>query len=113
MTKPYLPSRSLEIDETEWEDWMSMTDAQMDAESDRVNKEFSAFLKAMTPLQEYRYWRRYILTSIMENRRRLRTPSLCTIQIVTEMWRKSIKRSQISLVKWRTFRATGTFPGSD
>lgn len=113
MTRPYLPSRNIEIDEDDWERFQSLTDAQQDAEGERVNREFEAFLKAKSAIEEYRYWRRYILTSIMENRRRLRTPSLCTIEFVTDMWRKSIKRSQISLVKWRTFRATGIFPGSD
>lgn len=107
----YLPSRDSELDDAEWECVMSMSEAQIEAEWQSVNREYEAFLNSMSRLQEYRYWRRYILTSIMENRRRLRNPDLCQIEIIQQMWRESIKRSQISLSKHRHHLQTGTWPG--
>lgn len=110
--KPYLPNRDLAIDEVDWERYLSLSEAEADAECEAVNREFEAFLRAMTPLQEYRYWRRYILTSIMQNRRRLRDPKLARIEIIDQMWRESIKRSQHSLLKHRHHLRTGVWPGA-
>lgn len=112
MSEPYLPSRDNDPDDAEWEIFMSMSDAEIDAESERVQREFVAFLNAMTPLEQYRYWRNYVLTSIMTNRRRLRDPKLNTIDIISRMLRESIKRSQLSLVKQRHHLRTGVWPGS-
>ena len=113
MKKPYLTSPPREDDPEEWDRYMTMSEAELDAEIERVNREFETFLADKTPLQEYRFWRRYILVSIMENRRRLRDPSLNNIDVISEMWRKSIKRSQLSLLKQREFLKTGIYPGSD
>src|SRR6266550_8941880 len=101
MAKSYLPSPDREIDDAEWERVMSLSEAQIDAEWNAIDREYTAFLKSMSRLEEYRYWRRYILTSIMENRRRLRDPSISRIEIIDRMWRNSIKRSQRSLYKHR------------
>ena len=111
MVKPYLPSRDIEIDEVEWERYQSLSETQADAELEAANRQYAEFLNAMTPLQEYRYWRRYILTSIMENRRRLRNPNLARVAIIDQMWRESIKRSQHSLLKHRHHLRTGVWPG--
>lgn len=110
--KPYLPSRSIEIDEDDFAMFCEMTEEQTEAELKRANDDFAAMLDRMSPLQEYRYWRRYVLTSIMENRRRLRDPKTNHCEIINELWSTGIKKSQHSLLKWRTYRATGTFPGS-
>ena len=111
MVRPYLPSRDIEIDEDDFALFCEMTEEQVEAEGKRVNDDFAAMLNRMTPLQEYRYWRRYILTNIMENRRRLRDPKLARIEIIDQMWRKSIKRSQRSLLKHRQHLRTGIWPG--
>lgn len=111
MSKSYLPSRSTEIDEAEWDRWMTLSDAQMDAEVEAEDRKFTEFLDAMTPLQSYRYWRHFILTSIMENRRRLVDPKLARIAIVDQMFRDGIKRSQHSLLKHRHHLRTGIWPG--
>lgn len=84
---------------------------KMDAENEAVNRQFEEFQNAMTPIQSYRYWRRYILTSIMENRRRLRNPKLARIDVIDQMFRDSIKRSQHSLAKHRHHLRTGIWPG--
>lgn len=114
MTKPrpYLPSRDSEPDEVEWDIYMSMSDAEIEAEGERVNREFQEFHDAMTPLEQYRYWRRYVLTSIMTNRRRLRDPKLNTVEFISNLWRAGIKKSQLSLVKHRHHFKTGVWPGS-
>lgn len=109
--KPYLPSRDSHFDEAEWDRWMTLSEAEADREVAAADREYTDFLNAMTPLQEYRYWRRFVLTSIMENRRRLRNPALCQIEIITQMWRDGIKRSQQSLLKHRHHFQTGIWPG--
>ena len=109
--KPYLPSRDHELDEAEWDRWVALSEEQIQAEIDAANREFADFLNTMTPLQHYRYWRRYILTSIMENRRRLRDPALAHISIIDQMFRDGIKRSQRSLLKHRHQFRTGVWPG--
>lgn len=111
MAEPYLPSRDVDFDDTDWDRWMELTEEQANAEVEAADREFSEYLNSMTPLQSYRYWRRFLLTSIMENRRRLRNPALCQIDFVTQMWRDGIKRSQHSLLKHRHHLQTGTYPG--
>lgn len=109
--KPYLPSRESNFDEAEWDRFMELSEAEADREVAAADREYTDFLDAMTPLQSYRYWRRFVLTSIMENRRRLRNPALCQIEIITQMWRDSIKRSQHSLLKHRHHLRTSIWPG--
>lgn len=112
MSQPYLPNRDHEIDDAEWQRVMALSEAQIEAEWQAIDREYTEFLKAMTRMEEYRYWRRYILISIMENRRRLRNPNLARIEIIDQMWRESIKRSQRSLWKHRHHLRTGVWPGS-
>lgn len=109
--RPYLPSRGNEIDEAEWDRWMTLSESEAEAEVAAADREFDEFCKSMTPLQSYRFWRRYILISIMENRRRLRDPNLARIAIVDQMFREGIKRSQRSLLKQRHHFQTGFWPG--
>lgn len=61
--------------------------------------------------ESYRFWRRYVLTSILENRRRLRDQNLARIDCVDQMFRDGIKRSQRSLLKHRHHFQTGMWPG--
>lgn len=111
MTKPYLPSRDNEFDEAEWDRWMTLSESQAEAEVAAADREFTEFCNSMSPLQSYRYWRRFILTSIMENRRRLVNPELARIAIIDQMFRDGIKRSQHSLLKHRHYLKTGIWPG--
>lgn len=111
MAKPYLPSRDIEIDEDEFALFCEMTEEQADAELARANKDFANMLDRMTPLAKYRYWRHFILTSIMENRRRLRNPNLARVEIIDQLWREGIKKSQLSLLKHRHHLQTGVWPG--
>lgn len=111
MATPYLPSREIEIDEDEFALFCEMTEEQADAEVARADSDFEAMLARMTPLEEYRYWRRYVLTSIMENRRRLRNPNLARVEIIDQLWRDGIKQSQRSLLKHRHHLHTGIWPG--
>lgn len=111
MRKPYLPSRDTTLDEAEWDRWMKLSERQMEAEVEAEERKFTEFLNAMTPLQSYRYWRRFLLLSCMENRRRLRDPNLARIEIVDQMFRDSIKRSQHSMLKHRHHLRTGVWPG--
>ncbi len=90
---------------------MTLTEEQADAEVAAADREFADFLNGMTTLEHYRFWRRYILTSIMENRRRLVNPNLARIAIVDQMFRDGIKRSQHSLLKHRHHLRTGIWPG--
>lgn len=111
VARPYLPSRDSDLDDAEWDRWMSLSEAEADAEVAAADREFDAFLAAMSPLQSYRFWRRFVLTSIMENRRRLRDPKLARIECVDQMFRDGIKRSQRSLLKHRHHFLTGMWPG--
>jgi len=111
MAKPYLPSRDVEIDEDEFALFCEMTEEQVEAEGDRANKDFAAMLDRMTLLEEYRFWRRYILQNIIDNRRRLRNPNLARIEIIDQLWRDGIKKSQHSLLKHRHHLRTGVWPG--
>lgn len=109
--RPYLPSRNIDIDDAEWDRWMTLSESQAAAEVEAADREFDNFLAAMTPLQAYRFWRRYVLTSIMENRRRLVDPKLARIAIVDQMFRDGIKKSQRSLLKHRHHFQTRVWPG--
>lgn len=111
-SKTYLPSRDIEIDEDEFALFCELTEAQADAEVERVERDFFETIDRMTALQQYRYWRRYVLTSILENRRRLRYPTLTRIDVIDDLWRESIKRSQRSLLKHRHHLRTGVWPGT-
>lgn len=110
-TRPYLPSRGDEIDEAEWSRWMTLSESEAEAEVAAADRDFQKFCNSMSPLQSYRFWRRYVLISIMENRRRLRDPRLARIAIVDQMFREGIKRSQRSLLKHRHHFQTGQWPG--
>jgi hypothetical protein len=112
MQKPYLPSPDIKIDEDDFALFCEMTEEQSEAEVARVEKEFFDGIDRMTPLDQYRYWRRYVLTNIMTSRRRLRDPRLTRIDVIDEMWREGIKRSQKSLLKHRHHLQTGVWPGS-
>lgn len=93
------------------EEWMAMSDAEQDAALDREMAEYNRWRDSLSMAQQIDIDRRSALRRIMENRARLRRPELCTIEYVTNMWRDGIRRNQIRLVKIRTWRSTGVYPG--
>jgi|GEM_PF-4006157 len=112
MTDGYLPTPSIEIDQDEFDLFCELTEEQADAAVAREDKKFNDMLDRMTPLEQYRYWRRFILISIIANRRRLRDPSLARIEFIDQLWRDSIKKSQHNLLKHRHHLRTGVWPGA-
>lgn len=98
-------------DDVAMEEWMAMTEQQQDAALDREMDEYNRWYDRLTLRQKIRVDTRSAMRSIMENRRRLRTPELCTIEYVVGLWREGLRRSQIRLVKIRIWRSTGIYPG--
>lgn len=105
------PDDDMLSDDVAMEEWMSMTDAQQEAELAREMDKYNRWHDSLTLAQQILVARGSALRSIMENRRRLRTPELCTIEYVVGMWKDGIRRSQRRLVKIRTWRSTGIYPG--
>jgi hypothetical protein len=105
------PDDDMLSDDVAMEEWMSMTDAQQEAELDREMDKYNRWYDSLTLDQQIIVARGSALRSIMENRRRLRTPELCTIEYVVGMWKNCIRRSQMRLVKIRIWRSTGIYPG--
>jgi hypothetical protein len=98
-------------DDEAMERWMSMTEAQQDAELDCEMAKYNRWYDSLTVNQQIRVERGAALRRIMENRGRLRKPELCTIEYVVGMWKDGIRKNQLRLVKIRIWRATGVYPG--
>lgn len=98
-------------DDLDWKEWLELTDEQQEAILDREMAALQRKLDAMTIPQQVAHHRYFTLKAIRENRERLRDPKLRRIEIIDEMWRASIKRSQKRLLELRTWRTTGTYPG--
>lgn len=86
-------------------------DARLDAEISNLMRERESWLDSLPLARRVAYFRRSWLRNIRENRRRLRTPELCQMEIIAQMWRDSIRAGQLALVKLRVWRSTGTYPG--
>ena len=56
-------------DDLDWEEWMSMTDAQQDAVVERENRELARATDRMTPAQLYASMRRNWLENCLSWRR--------------------------------------------
>lgn len=98
-------------EDEDWDDWLDMTDAEKDAALERSMNEHERWYKGLTREQQIAYHRRSALRMIRDNRRRLRTPSLCTIEYVVGLWREGVRRNQRRLLKIREWRRTGVYPG--
>ena len=98
-------------DDVATEEWMALTEAQQDAQINREMAEYNSWYDSLSREQQTRVDTRSALRSIMENRRRLRTPSLCTIGYVVGLWKDGVRRGQKRLVKIRACRETGIYPG--
>jgi hypothetical protein len=98
-------------DDIAMEEWMDMTEAQQDAALNREMDKYNRWYDHLTLKQKIRVDTRSAMRSIKENRRRLQTPELCTIEYVVGLWRDGLRRGQLRLVKIRAWRATGIYPG--
>lgn len=101
-------------DEDDWDYWMNASEAELSAEEVRLNRELEENgrrLAALPIAEQVAFYRWKALTSITENRERLRRPELNTIEFVSNLWREGIRRNQVRLLKLRTWRATGVYPG--
>ena len=86
-------------------------DEPREAEISREESKYERWYASLTLAQQIRVETRSALRRIMENRRRLRDPTLCTIEYVVGLWKGSIRRNQLRLVKIRIWRSTGVYPG--
>ncbi|HLH94975.1 MAG TPA: hypothetical protein VKW08_07645 [Xanthobacteraceae bacterium] len=99
-------------DDLEWELWLELTDDQQQAILDREMAAYQRKLDAMTVPQQIAHHRRRDLEGILENRRRLRDPKLCRIEVIDQIFRDHIRSAQLRLLKLRAWRSTGIYPGS-
>ena len=99
------------MDDIEWEEWLELTDDQQEAIIDREMAALQRKLDAMTVAQQVAHHRHFTLESIRENRARLHNPKLARIEIIDQLFRESIRRSRLRLLKLRIWRSTGTYPG--
>ena len=93
-------------DDEEWERWMALTDAEQDAEMRRTLDEFNRVTAAMTLEQHAAALRRTAVRSCLNWRRLLRSWDVA-------VFREHLRGSQKRLVKIRSYRATGIYPGDD
>jgi len=105
------PDDDMLSDDVAMEEWMAMTDAQQEAEIAREMDKYNRWHDSLTLNQQIRVARGSALRSIMENRSRLRRPELCKIEYVVGLWKDGVRRNQMRLVKIRTWRSTGIYPG--
>lgn len=105
------PDDDMLDDDVAMEEWMAKTDAQQDAELQRAMDDHTRWWNSLTVKQQIAVDTRNALRRIMENRARLRRPELCTIEYVVGLWKDGVRRNQRRLVKIRTWRSTGIYPG--
>lgn len=105
------PDDDMLDDDVAMEEWMAKTDAQQEAEINREIDKYNRWYDSLTMQQQIRVDTNRAMRSIMENRRRLRDPKLCTIEYVVGLWKEGLRRNQRQLVKIRTWRSTGIYPG--
>jgi len=101
-------------DDIDMDAWFAMTEAERNAELRRVEAQWNEHCDrlARQPVRvQVAVQRGSRLRSILENRRRLRDPKLARIEFIDDLFRQSIRRDQVRLVKLRIWRATGVYPG--
>jgi hypothetical protein len=81
-------------DELDWDEWMSMSDAEHEAILDREMAEYSQWFNALTPLQQYRHRRQRGVRTCLGWRRIIRKLDLQVI-------RDHLRTSQRLLLKMR------------
>lgn len=99
-------------DDMDMDEWMNMTDDQQGVMLEREMRKHEQWYNSLTLKQQIKYQTCSAMYGIMENRKRLRNPELCTIEYVTNIWRSGIRRNQRRLLKIRIWRTTtGVYPG--
>lgn len=92
-------------DELDFEEFMSMSDAQADALHDRLMKEYGEMLDRMTPRQLYQYRRQRTLNLILKQRRLAKEfPGI-------DIFQTHLRSSQRRLLTWRIEYRTGVRAG--
>jgi len=102
-------------EDDEFEYWMNASEEEVEREEARISSAFDELDRKLSRLpipMQVAHHRHFLLRDIITNRRRLRNPSLCEIECIEEMWRKSIRRGQMRLLQLRAWRSTGIYPGS-
>lgn len=99
-----------EIDEAEWDRWMSLSEAEQEAELRQVEAEYHRWIDSMSAAAYYRYQRGSWLRIAAKSRRFLRARH--GIEVLDEITRDRLRLAQVTMVKLRIFRATGSWPGS-
>ena len=102
-------------EDLEWEEFMELADEQAEAVADREMARYQRMLDSMTPAQWYRYQRGSALRSIAEARRFLAEPmpnGHDRFECIDDVQRRRLASSRVRLVKLRTFRSTGVWPGT-
>ena len=94
-------------DDVDWEEWMSMTDAQQEAALDRELKAYAEMLEEMSADEYYAHKRHFIMRTINGARANARkSPGL----IADTLMQFVIRPSQKSLLGLRIWRRTGQWP---
>jgi len=96
-------------EELDWDEWMSLTDAQIDARVDREMNEYVRWYDRLTLGGQIAHCRRMALDNCRSTRRLIRLPH-CP-EIIRETSRERLKAAQVRLLKIRVWRTTGIQPG--
>lgn len=91
-------------DDLEWEEWLTLSDAQQEAVCDREMLKYQRRLDMMTVRQQINYHRGSALESCLRWRRSMKAFNM-------DFMREHLRQSQIGLLKLRIWRATGVYPG--
>lgn len=95
-------------DELLWEEFMKMSDDQIEAELERLVKEQNEWFEAMPFLEQYRYCRRRAVENCLRWRKLLRENAW----MQGEFGDSHLRDRQVRLVKLRIWFSTGMMPGS-
>lgn len=94
-----------EEDDTDWDEWMAMSDAQRDAIHDGAMRDYNAMIDRMSRDQYYVYRRSKRVALCLNWRRLIREHDMPFLQT-------NLRRAQRMLLALRIERRTGTAPGS-
>lgn len=96
-------------DDLDWEEWMTLTDAQQEAVVDREVADYARWYDSLPLPEQIAHCRRGALDNC-RSARRLIGRAYCP-QIIRETTRERLKATQVRLLKIRIWRATGVRPG--
>lgn len=97
-------------DDLDWDEWMSLSEAQQEAEVDREMAAYARWYDSLSLAGQIAHCRRGALDNCRSSRRLIRLPQ-CP-EIIRETTRERLKAAQVRLLKIRIWRATGSRPGS-